>query len=521
MSDQTAPVVETSYGRVRGTIIEGVAAFKAIPYAAPPAGTLRFLPPRAPDPWTGVRDATSYAGRAPQSGLRSGTRPELETFSGTPDASPESEDCLTLHVWTPSTADGAKRPVMVWLHGGAFSYGSANSERLRGSRLAKRGDVVVVTVNHRLNIFGHLDLSDIGGTDYQHSGNAGVLDLITALSWVRENIARFGGDPGNVTIFGESGGGGKVSTLLAMPVAAGLFHRAIIQSGASVRLRTKERALKLTDLVLKELGIKAGAIEQLRTASVSDLLAAIKPAERVLGPSPYRLFDRYPFGPVVDGDVLPRQPFDPDAPDIMRDIPLIIGDMKDETASFLAPDDAIWHRTLTEAQMVDRVHAIAGTDTDRVVETYRRLYPGATAADRLIATTTDSNFRIRSLVMAQRRAAKATAPVWMYAFNWETPLHGGKMKAPHAMDVPFTFDTIDLTNATDGSDTARRLAATMSGVWAAFARNGVPDHPSIPHWPAYRIPDRATLILDATCRIENDPRGETRALWQDITGTME
>ena len=152
-------MVETSYGRVRGTIIEGVAAFKAIPYAAPPAGTLRFLPPRAPDPWTGVRDATSYAGRAPQSGLRSGTRPELETFSGTPDASPESEDCLTLHVWTPSTADGAKRPVMVWLHGGAFSYGSANSERLRGSRLAKRGDVVVVTVNHRLNIFGHLDLS--------------------------------------------------------------------------------------------------------------------------------------------------------------------------------------------------------------------------------------------------------------------------------------------------------------------------------------------------------------------------
>jgi para-nitrobenzyl esterase len=518
MNDQSAPVVETSSGKLRGTIIEGVAAFKAVPYAAPPTGALRFLPPREPEPWPGVRDATAYAGRAPQAGLRTGTRPELETFSGTPDASPDSEDCLTLHVWSPSVTEGAKRPVMVWLHGGAFSYGSANSERLRGSRLAKRGDVVVVTVNHRLNIFGHLDLSDAGGADYGQSGNAGALDLIAALTWVRNNIARFGGDPGNVTIFGESGGGGKVSALLAMPVAVGLFHRAIIQSGAAVRLRTRERALKLTELVLKELGITTAAIDQLRTLPVTRLLAAIKPAERALGPSPFRLFDRYPFGPVVDGDVLPRQPFDPDAPDIMNDIPLIIGDMKDETASFLAPDDLVWHRTLSEAQMVDRVHAIAGADTDRVVETYRRLYPGATPADRLIATTTDCNFRIRSLTLAQRRAAKATAPVWMYSFNWETPVHDGKMKAPHAMDVPFTFDTIDLTNATDGSENAKRLARTMSAVWAAFARTGKPDHPSIPHWPAYGVPERATLSLDAECRINNDPRGETRTLWQDITG---
>ncbi len=221
----------------------------------------------------------------------------------------------------------------------------------------------------------------------------------------------------------------------------------------------------------------------------------------------------------MDGDVLPRQPFDPVAPDVMRDIPLIIGDMKDEMASFLATDDLVWHRTLSEAQLFDRVHAIAGNDTDRVIETYRRLYPGASPADRLIVTTTDSNFRIRSLTLAQRRAATATAPVWMYSFNWETPLHDGKMKAPHAMDVPFVFDTIDLTNATDSGDTARHLAATMSGVWAAFARDGVPDHPSIPYWPAYRVPKRATLILDADCRIENDPRGDTRALWQDITNT--
>ena len=389
MNDQSAPLVEISSGTLRGTIIEGVAAFKAIPYAAPPTGTHRFLPPREAEPWPGVRDATAYAGRAPQAGLRTGTRPELETFSGAPDTSPDSEDCLTLHVWAPNLTDGAKRPVMVWLHGGAFAYGSANSERLRGSRLAKRGDVVVVTVNHRLNIFGHLDLSDIGGDDYARSGNAGVLDLIAALKWVRTNIARFGGDPGNVTIFGESGGGGKVSTLLAMPAAVGLFHRAIIQSGAAIRLRTNERSRKLTGLVLQELGITANAIEQLQTTSVARLLAAIKPAERALGPSPHRLFDRYPFGPVVDGDVLPRHPFDPAAPDIMGDVPLIIGDMKDEMASFLAGDDLVWNRTLSEAQMTDRVHAIAGKDTARVVEAYRRLYPDASPADRLIATTTE------------------------------------------------------------------------------------------------------------------------------------
>ncbi len=230
MSDRSTPVAETSCGKVRGAIIEGVAAFKAIPYAAPPIGAYRFLPPRDAEPWAGVRDATAYAGRAPQAGLRTGTRPELETFSGMPDASPDSEDCLTLHVWSPGVSDGAKRPVMVWLHGGAFSYGSANSERLRGSRLAKRGDVVVVTVNHRLNIFGHFDLAEAGGTEYAQSGNAGVLDLVAALRWVQANIVRFGGDPSNVTIFGESGGGGKVSALLAMPVASGLFHRATAHS---------------------------------------------------------------------------------------------------------------------------------------------------------------------------------------------------------------------------------------------------------------------------------------------------
>jgi para-nitrobenzyl esterase len=511
--------VETTAGKVQGAIEEDVYSFKTIPYGASTAGENRFLPPRTPVAWAGARDCAKFAGRAPQFGLAPVPRPELADFAGAPDGSPETEDCLTVNVWTPDVQTHAKRPVMVWFHGGAFAFGTANAPRLRGSRLAARNDVVVVSVNQRLNIFGHLDLSEFGGAAFRYSGNAGTLDMIAALEWVRDNIAQFGGDPGNVTIFGESGGGGKVSTLLAMPGAAGLFHRAIIQSGAVIRLRSRERALALTELVLRHLGSTASSIQALQGLSVAALLAAVKPAEQALGPSPTPLFDRYPFGPVVDGDVLPAQPFDPTASEVSADVPLIIGDMKDETANFLAADDRIWHRTLTEEQLRERVAAIAGEDTARVLELNRRLYPDLNPAEQLIAITTDCNFRIRSLVLAQRRAAKARGPVWMYSFEWETPVLGGRLKSPHAMDVPFSFNTLDLTNATGGAAEAQALSNTMSSVWAAFARNGTPRHGSIPEWPCYEEKNRATLILDKECRIENDPRGESRQLWQDITGT--
>jgi para-nitrobenzyl esterase len=513
------PVVETESGRVRGAIIEGVAAFKCIPYGAPTSGANRFMPPHKPAPWSGVRDALEYTGHAPQAGLRPTPRPELADFSGPPDTSPETEDCLTLNVWSPGLHQAAKRPVMVWFHGGAFSYGTANAPRLQGSRLAKRGDVVVVTVNQRLNIFGFLDLSAIGGAAFAQSGNAGTLDMVAALEWVRDNIDRFGGDPGNVTIFGESGGGGKVCTLLAMPSARGLFHRAIVQSGAAVRLRERDRAARLTEAVLKEVGLTAAQLDRLQALPVARLLAAVGPAQKAIGPAPMPLFDRYAFGPVVDGDIVPRHPFDPDAPGISADIPLLIGDMKDEMASFLATDDKVWNRTLTEQELRDRVAAVAGGHADQVIETYRRRHPGMNPAERLIAALTDSNFRIRSLIVAERKAMQGRAPVYMYAFNWETPLFGGRLKSPHALDVPFTFDTLDLTNATDRSQAAHKLAATMSGTWAAFARGGKPEHPAIPAWPAYNPTERATLILDSECRVESDPGGETRLLWKAITGT--
>ena len=272
------------------------------------------MPPRKPTPWAGVRDALEYQGHAPQQGLRPASRPELSDFSGAPDTSPETEDCLTLNVWTPGLDQTAKRPVMVWFHGGAFSYGTANVARLQGSRLARRGDVVVVNVNQRLNIFGFLDLSAIGGADFSASGNAGTLDMIAALEWVRDNIARFGGDPGNVTIFGESGGGGKVCTLLSMPSARGLFHRAIVQSGAAVRLREPDRAARLTVAVLKTLGLTSRDLVKLQSLPMEQLLAAVEPALKAIGPAPLPLFDRYPFGPVVDGTIVPRHPFDEEHP---------------------------------------------------------------------------------------------------------------------------------------------------------------------------------------------------------------
>ncbi len=518
-SGATAPVVETRTGRVRGAVIEGVAAFKSVPYAASTAEAARFLPPMPPAPWAGIRDATGYTGHAPQMGLRPATRPELADLYGPGDTSPPSEDCLTVNVWTPAIGDdpAPRRPVMVWLHGGAFAYGTGNGERTRGSRLARRGDVVVVCVNHRLNILGFLDLSVAGGAEYRHSGNAGMLDIVAALEWVRDNIAAFGGDPGCVTVFGESGGGGKVCTLMAMPAAQGLFHRAIVQSGAVVRHRTLDRAAKLTDAVLRELGTGVGG---LRDLPVERLMAAVGPAQKALGAAAQPLFDRYPFGPVVDGEALPRQPFDPDATALSAHIPLMIGDMKDEAASFVVTDDRMWFRRLDEAELAERVAAIAGPgEAGQVIESYRAANPGMNPAELLIAIMTDAQFRIRSLVVAGRQAALRAAPVFMYSFEWETPVHEGRLKSPHALDVPFVFDTLDLTNATGGSAEAAQLSGMMAETWASFARAGRPAHAALPEWPRYETTRRATMVLDAQCRVVNDPRSYGRKVWQALTGT--
>jgi para-nitrobenzyl esterase len=510
-----APIVETAAGKVRGETADGIHAFKGIPYAAPTGGANRLMPPQPPEKWAGVRDAVSYQGHAPQLPGRPKRRPELETILGPPDVTPEGEDCLTLNVWTPGLGAG-KRPVTVWLHGGAFAYGSGNRAVTEGANLARRGDVVVVSVNHRLNIFGFLHLADLGGERYRHSGNAGVLDLIAALEWVRDNIEGFGGDPHNVTIFGESGGGGKVSVLLAMPAARGLFHRAVIQSGATIRVSTRERGNALAEAVLKELGLGREQCDRLQSVPVERLAAAIAPASRMVGPRRLPLLDRYDFGPVADGGDLPTQPFDPAAPAIADDIPLLIGGTKEESGFFLADDDEVWHRRLTEESLHARISAVAGAEADRVIDLYRTMSPNASREDRLIAMLTASNFWIRTVLLAERKAARRTAPIYMYSLDWRSPACEGRLQAHHAMDLPFVFDTTDVPDTTKGAAGAPELAAVVSAIWAGFARTGNPQHAALPRWPAYTPEERATMILNSQCRVEADPDRDARLLWERI-----
>lgn len=512
-----APVADTASGKIRGVTSDGVRVFKGIPYGAPTAGANRFMPPKKPEPWTGVRDALVYAGRAPQAS-GSGQRPELAGVWGPVDKLAVGEDCLTLHVWTPNL-DNAKRPVMVWLHGGAFSYGSANSPRYDGRRLARRNDVVVVAVNHRLNAFGHLDLSATGDERFAASGNAGVLDLVLALEWVREHAARFGGDPGNVTIFGQSGGGGKVSALLGMPAAKGLFHKAIIESGAGVRFAERERTTQLAEAVLKQLELGRKQIDALQALPVARLLEVIGPAQKTLPKPRYALLDRYNFGPVIDGKVMPAHPYDPAATALSDDIPILVGGTKDEFAIYLAPDDAVWNRTLSEEELRKRLAQSAGDATDGLLAYYRRRDPKASPSDLLITALTAQNFAVRSTLLAERKAERGKAKVWMYRFDWETPAFGGRLKAPHSVEVPFVFDTLGVIGEAHAKPGAQDLADRVSATWATFARNGDPNNKSIPAWPAYATSTddkRSTMVFNDDCQVAGDPDGEVRPVWSRI-----
>ena len=504
-----SPVVEIASGKLRGAVAGGIHAFKGIPYGAATGGANRFRPPQPVAPWAGTRDALDYRGRAPQSPAQAKRRSEMDGILGPLDTTHETEDCLTLNVWTPSL-DG-KRPVMVWLHGGAFAYGSGNRAVTEGANLARRGDVVVVSVNHRLNICGYLHLEDIGGARFAGSGNAGSLDMIAALEWIRDNIARFGGDPACVTIFGESGGGGKVSALLVMPAAKGLFHRAAIQSGAAVRFTTRERANALADAVAKRLG----GVDKLADVPLAALLGAIIPASKAAGARAYPLLDRYDFGPVVDGTVVAQHPAEPSTSPLGDAVPLMIGGTAREASLFL-DDDAVWHRTLTEEQLRERVAAVAGPDTAAALALYSERMPGTSPADRLIAALTGSNFSVRTWLYAERRAARGGAPIYHYSLEWASPFAGGRMGAHHAMDLPFVFDTTEVPLSTKGADGAPELAAAMSASWAAFARTGSPANPAIPAWPAYTPATRATMLFDARCRAVDDPLREARELWSRV-----
>lgn len=498
--------VETTAGKVRGTTTDSIHGFKGIPYGAPTGGRNRFRPPRKPEPWSGVRDTAAYGFSSPQpsmgmSGLQAIIGGEAQARS-----EPESEDCLYLNVWTPALDDGGKRPVLFWCHGGGFTMGSGSAGFYHGRNLARRGDVVVVTVNHRLGPLGYCYLGDLAGEDYALSGNAGMLDLVAALEWVRDNIAAFGGDPGNVTIFGESGGGAKVSALLAMPAAAGLFHRAIVQSGPGLQMTSREQATRQAEKLLKALDIPTNQVERLDSVPLEQIFAA----NAEVNHNPLR-----GWRPVVDGQALPQHPFTPVAPAISAGVPLIIGTNKDEATLFLLNDRDL--PALDEAGLRARVHRFAGEHAGALIAAYKRAFPQSSPGDLFASISGDSMMRMHSITLAERKHAQGAAPVFMYLFTWETPALPGRLKSCHALEIPFVFDNI----ARGGNFTANRpecqgLADRMSEAWLAFARDGVPAYHDLPAWPAYTPEGRATMIFDIPCRVENDPYGEIRQAWSHI-----
>jgi len=504
-------VVETNCGRIRGSADNGINVFRGVPYAESPEGEGRFTAPRELQPWAGVRDAFEFGNRAMQDENAFAMPPAmLKLFAGR-ELPPMSENCLVLNVWTPAVNDGRKRPVMFWCHGGAFISGSGDSPWYEGTNLCRKRDVVVVTINHRLGAFGYLHLGEFGGEEFAASGNAGMLDIVAALKWVRDNIAAFGGDAGNVTIFGESGGGAKVSVLMAMPAAHGLFHKAIIQSGPAVQMASRDDAAETARQLLGELGLSAGNLSELRKFPAPKLAQAQAAVLKKVSMMSFSNRRRVGFNPVVDGKYLPGGPFEPVAPAISANVPLMIGTNKDEMTLFFA--FAPWLEELDEAAMRKRVQMFVGDQADRIIEPYRRARPNDSLRDLVMAIATDHAMRMPSLVTADRKVVQHAAPVFVYMFTWETPVLDGRLKSPHALEIPFVFDTVQSSGLTGDSPTRFPLADKMSRAWLAFVRTGSPNHEGIPYWPQYSTERRPTMIFDDGCRVESDPYQAERQAW--------
>lgn len=491
----TGPIVETTAGRVRGYMQDRVNAFRGIPYGASTAGANRFMPPQKPQSWTGVRDALEIGLRAPQD--QDARVPEWFVMDRT---EPQGEDCLMLNVWTNGLSDGQKRPVMVWLHGGGFTGGSGGFTVYDGANLARKHNVVVVGINHRLNGFGFLYLGDIGGEQYA-SGNPGMLDIVASLEWVRDNIERFGGNPASVTVFGQSGGGSKVSTLLGMPAAKGLFHRAIAQSGSQVRSTTREQATRTAQALLTKLNIAPTQLDRLHQMPMRQLRDVINAGGNGIGG----------WGPVVDGRTLPAHIFDPVATDISSDVPLMIGSTETEQTW----NEGQFYDPLSDAELREDVMRALRADeasANRVIALYKKNRPRASNLDLYLILSSDaSNFRTGTDTEAERKAAQGRAPVYKYYFQWYSPVRGGMLRSMHTMDVPFVFENTGIAQSELGTGPERQvLADKMAGAWVAFAREGKPNHGLIPNWPAYDLTTRATMVFNTETRVMNNPYGEEK-----------
>ena len=493
--DSDAAIVTTTSGKLRGAIEERVHAFKGISYGASTEGAGRFQPPQRPQPWTGVRDAFEYGPAAPQ--IPSNLIPESMAQQPSTDGS-GNEDCLRLNLWTPALGSG-RRPVMVWFHGGGFSAGSGNWNMYNGGNLAAKHDVVVLTVNHRLNVFGYLYLAELGGEKYAHASNVGMLDTIAALEWVRDNIAAFGGDPTNVTIFGQSGGGGKVSTLMAMPKAKGLFHRAIAMSGSTVKGVARDRATKGAEAFMAKLGLKPDQVDDLQKMPQAQLLGAMRGVPGL------------PLAPVTDGRTLPADPFDPVASPLSANVPFLISSTETEvtwnnSVNFDPLDDAALHERIKQQFPIDDGAA------DKLIGVYKKGRPQASNLDLYFIISTDaSNFRTGTDTEAERKAEQGKAPVYKYYFQWYSPVREGKLRSYHTLDIPFAFQNVAIAQSMVGTGPERQpLADKMSAAFAAFARSGNPNHKGIPKWEPFDTTKRATMIWNNECKVVNNPYREER-----------
>jgi para-nitrobenzyl esterase len=417
-----------------------------------------------------------------------------------------------LNVFTPGLNDGRKRPVMVWLHGGGFSSGSGSGRILDGTSLAHTHDVVVVTINHRLNVFGYTYLGDAMGSDFAPSSAVGLLDIVASLEWVRDNITNFGGDPNLVTIFGQSGGGRKVATLMSMPSAKGLFHRAIIESGAVLRLTTHEDAVKQTDLLLAELGLKAGQVRELQEVPMARLLAADAAVQKKIKPREPGMTAN---SPMVDGKVIPGHPWDPKGPALSSNIPLLIGYAHTEETLYDRPTPE--KLALDEAGLRARASQRLGGDPSRAIEAFRKAHPDLTPWDLWVLIATDHPRGTYSRELAKRKAAQSGAPAFAYRYDWETPEGGGHMRSPHTIEIQFVFNNIKIAGPLISKmPEAYALAEKTSAAWVAFARTGDPNTPKLPKWPAYSAASRDTMLFNNECRVESDPDRGPRLVMEQV-----
>ena len=480
-----SPVAETEGGKVRGVAVQGVHIFRGIPYGSPTEGAARFLPPAKAAPWTGIREVVQPGPRCVQTGGQLFRSPVIGNYftGGKPrpelDQEGTSENCLALNVLTPSLS--GRRPVMVYLHGGGFTGGSSMLT-LFGEGHVREQDVVLVGINHRLNLFGYLYLG--GLSEKYAAGNPGNLDLVLALQWVQNNIARFGGDPGNVTLWGESGGGGKINCLMAMPVAKGLFHKAIVESGSTLRIASQETGTSEAKALLAKLGLRENQLEELHKLAPATLYAT-----------------EVTVAPVVDGQTIPEQIWDPKAPEVSAGIPMIIGNTKDESTLF-SRDETLFG--LDDAEIRDRLvqTGISGTDAGELITLYRYDYPKDTPSDRWFRIASDRALRRNVIRQAELKLEQARANVYVYQFVWNTPVGNGRMKAFHTAELPLAMRVVAHAEA-------EALSRQISGAWAAFARNGSPNQPGGGTWPAYTKATRETMIFDAAnSKVRKDPDSE-------------